>query len=114
MIALYDMSRGEHVSNLALPTSLSASGSGASSGSLAPWITALDWSDTGEWLLSGSVDGKVRVWSVERGVCVAAHSETDGALWSVKWLKKTGRNEFFATAGENRSISFYREATGSG
>ena len=57
-------------------------------------------------------DGKVKVWSIDRGVCVATHTETDKTLWSVKWLPKTGRNEFFATAGANRSISFYREAAG--
>ncbi|KAF5533116.1 GTP-binding protein beta subunit [Fusarium mexicanum] len=51
IIALYDMKHGEHVGNL----------TGHSS-----WITSLDWSDTGEYLLSGSMDGKVKVWSIER------------------------------------------------
>jgi superkiller protein 8 len=49
---------------------------------------------------------------MEQRTCVATHSESDKALWSVKWLPKTGRNEGFATAGANRSIAFYREATG--
>ncbi|SPJ78416.1 related to GTP-binding protein beta subunit-like protein [Fusarium torulosum] len=97
IIALYDMKHGEHVGNL----------TGHSS-----WITSLDWSDTGEYLLSGSMDGKVKVWSIERTACVATHSETDKALWSVKWLPKTVRSEMFCTAGANRSLSFYREATG--
>lgn len=97
IIALYDMKHGEHIGNL----------TGHSS-----WITTIDWSDTGEYLLSGSMDGKVKVWSVERSVCVATHSETDKALWAVRWLPKTGRSEMFCTAGANRSLSFYREATG--
>ncbi|KAF5658902.1 meiotic recombination rec14 [Fusarium heterosporum] len=97
IIALYDMKHGEHVGNL----------TGHSS-----WITSLDWSDTGEYLLSGSMDGKVKVWSIERTACVATHSETDKALWSVKWLPKTVRSEMFCTAGANKSLSFYREATG--
>ncbi|KAJ3527899.1 hypothetical protein NM208_g10479 [Fusarium decemcellulare] len=80
IIALYDMKHGEHVGNL----------TGHSS-----WITSLDWSDTGEFLLSGSMDGKVKVWSIERNACVATHSETDKALWSVKWLPKTARSEMF-------------------
>ncbi|KAK2597987.1 Ski complex subunit Rec14 [Conoideocrella luteorostrata] len=96
-IALYDMKHGEHVGNL----------TGHSS-----WITTIDWSDTGEYLLSGSMDGKVKVWSVERSACVATHSETDKALWAARWLPKTGKSEMFCTAGANRSISFYREATG--
>ncbi|KAH7015406.1 WD40-repeat-containing domain protein [Ilyonectria destructans] len=97
IIALYDMKHGEHIGNL----------TGHSS-----WITAVDWSDTGEFLLSGSMDGKVKVWSIERNACVATHSETDKALWTVKWLPKTVRSEMFVTAGANRSLSFYREATG--
>lgn len=57
-------------------------------------------------------DGKAKVWSIDRRECVATHTETDKTLWTVKWLPKTGRSEGFATAGANRSISFYREATG--
>lgn len=91
------MKHGEHVGNL--------SGHAA-------WITSIDWSDTGEYLLSGSLDGKVKVWSIDRNQCVATHSETDKALWSVKWLPKTAKNEMFVTAGANRSLTFYREATG--
>ncbi|KOS22629.1 Meiotic recombination protein rec14 [Escovopsis weberi] len=97
IIAIYDTKHGEHVANL----------TGHSS-----WVTSIDWSDTGEYLLSGSMDGKVKVWSIERGVCVATHSQMDKALWAVRWLPKTGRGEMFCTAGASRSISFYREATG--
>ncbi|KAI2632512.1 WD40 repeat-like protein [Hypomontagnella submonticulosa] len=97
VIAVYDTKHGEHVGNLTGHTA---------------WITSIDWNDTGEYLLSGAFDGKVKVWSIDRGACVATHSETDKALWSVKWLPKTGRNEMFCTAGANRSLTFYREATG--
>jgi superkiller protein 8 len=96
-IALYDVKHGEHVGSLT---------------GHAAWITSLDWNETGEYLLSGGFDGKAKVWSVERSVCVATHSETDKALWAVKWLPKTGRNETFCTAGANRSLTLYREATG--
>ncbi|TAQ91477.1 hypothetical protein B7494_g246 [Chlorociboria aeruginascens] len=97
VIALYDVQHGEQVANLM----------GHSA-----WIFSVDWSDTGEYLLSGAFDGKVKVWSVEQRVCVATHSETEKTLWAVKWLPKTGRSEAFATAGANRSLTFYREATG--
>lgn len=108
IIALYDMQHGEHVGNLS-PSSTSNA-----------WIMSIDWNHDGEYLLSGSLDGKVRVWDVNRGVCVATHSETDKALWSVRWLPKTdkapapgmGKGEMFCAAGANRSLTFYREATG--
>ncbi|KAI9780851.1 MAG: superkiller [Geoglossum umbratile] len=98
IIALYDAASGEQVANL--------KGNAA-------WVFAVDWSDTGEFLLSGAYDGKARVWSVTQRECVATHTETDKTLWSVKWLpKQAGMSERFVTAGANRSISFYREATG--
>ncbi|GAB7344851.1 hypothetical protein MBLNU457_3300t3 [Dothideomycetes sp. NU457] len=100
LIALYDVKNGEQVANL--------TGSGS-------WIMSLDWSPTGEYLLSGAYDGKAKVWSVERRECVATQTESDKTLWTVKWLPATPtmRNETFATAGANKSISFYREASGS-
>lgn len=65
------------------------------------------------WLIAcRAFDGKAKVWSIDQRTCVATHTETDKTLWSVKWLPKVGRNEGFATAGANSSISFYREATG--
>lgn len=117
IIVLYDTSSGEQVANL----------SGHSA-----WIMSLAWSHTGEYLLSGyvghyvsrlpsdfetdsfkrSFDGKVKVWSIDTRTCVATHSETEKCVWSVKWLPKIGKTEGFATAGANRSIAFYREATG--
>ncbi|CAD6579197.1 MAG: superkiller [Alectoria sarmentosa] len=97
VIALYDVSSGDQVATL--------------TGHRA-WVFSLDWSDTGEYLLSGAFDGKAKVWSIEQRTCVATHTETEKTLWSVKWLPKIGKNEGFATAGANRSISFYREATG--
>ena len=57
-------------------------------------------------------DGKTKVWSIDQRMCVATHRETEKTVWSVKWLPKVGKNEMFAIAGANRSISFYREATG--
>ncbi|KAL5334063.1 WD40-repeat-containing domain protein [Aspergillus crustosus] len=97
VIVLYDTSSGEQVASLT---------------GHAAWILSLSWSETGEYLLSGSFDGKVKVWSIEMRNSVATLSETEKAVWSVRWLPKVGKSEGFATAGANRSISFYREATG--
>lgn len=103
IISLYDPSSGEQVANL--------SGHAA-------WITSLDWSFTGQYLLSGSLDGKVKVWDIDRRACVATHSESDKGLWCVKWLPKgesavdRQKSERFVTVGSNRAIAIYREATG--
>ena len=114
LIALYDVGSGEQVANLRGHTS---------------WVFSLSWSNTGEFLLSGyvyshrpwhsqlrrmfrSFDGKAKIWSIDRRECVATHSETEKMLWSVNWLPKTGKSEAFATGGANRSICFYREASG--
>jgi len=103
IISLYDPSSGEQIVNL--------SGHGA-------WITSLDWSHTGQYLLSGGLDGKVKVWDIDRRTCVATHSESEKGLWCVKWLPKgeTGperaKAERFVTVGGEKAIAIYREATG--
>lgn len=103
VISLYDANSGEQVANL--------TGHDA-------WITSLDWSATGEYLLSGALDGKVKVWSIDTRSCVATMSESEKGLWAVKWLPKgqtSGEKvkaEKFATAGNSRAIAIYREASG--
>lgn len=72
----------------------------------------LSWGTLKTDTSQSSFDGKVKVWSIDTKTCVATHSETEKAVWSVKWLPKTGKSEGFATAGANRSVAFYREATG--
>ncbi|OAL47146.1 WD40 repeat-like protein [Pyrenochaeta sp. DS3sAY3a] len=98
IIALYDVNSGEQVANF--------TGHGG-------WVLSLDWSDTGEYLLSGSHDSKAKVWRVETRTCVATHSHGDKPLWTAKWLPKIpAKSEMFALAGSTNSISFYREAAG--
>ncbi|PVI08004.1 WD40 repeat-like protein [Periconia macrospinosa] len=96
-VALYDVTSGEQVANL----------SGHSG-----WVLTLDWSDTGEYLLSGSHDSKAKVWRIETRTCVATHSHGDKPLWSAKWLPKNTRSEMFALGGGNNTINIYREAAG--
>lgn len=99
IIALYDTQSGEQVANF--------TGHGS-------WIMTLDWNFSGEYLLSGSYDGKAKIWSIERRECVATQTESEKCLWAVKWLwhSPTARNEVFVGAGAGRSLSFYREASG--
>lgn len=100
IIALYDTQSGEQVANLT---------------GHASWVMSLDWNWSGEYLLSGCYDGKAKVWSLERRECVATQTESDKCLWAVKWLPlvKGARSEMFVTAGAGKTLSFYREATGS-
>ena len=100
IISLYDTSSGQQVAVLT---------------GHASWIMSLDWNWSGEFLVSGSYDGKAKVWSVERRECVATQTEGDaGRIWSVKWLLKSAqaRNEMFVTAGTGGRMAFYREASG--
>lgn len=97
VIAIYDVKHGEQVANL---TGHSA------------WIFSIDWSETGEYLISGSSDGKVKVWSIDQRSVVSTYSETGQTLWSVKFIPKKERIERFVTAGASRSICLYREASG--
>jgi len=98
VIALFDPITGDQVANLTGHQS---------------WIFSLDWSHTGEYMLSAGWDGKVKVWNVETRQCVATQHESAKTIWSCTWLPKvSGRSESFAAAGASRSISFYREATG--
>lgn len=104
IIALYATGSGEQIANL--------TGHGS-------WIMSLDWNWSGEFLLSGSWDGRAKVWSIERRECVATQTEGSGgegggALWSVKWLPKSAsqRNETFVVAGAGKALRFYREASG--
>ncbi|KIX94476.1 uncharacterized protein Z520_09862 [Fonsecaea multimorphosa CBS 102226] len=103
IISLYDPTSGEQIANL--------SGHAA-------WITDLDWNHNGQYVLSGSLDGKVKVWDIERRVCVATHGESEKGLWCVKWQPKgetsveRQKAERFITVGSNKAIAIYREATG--
>ncbi|KAF2085975.1 WD40 repeat-like protein [Saccharata proteae CBS 121410] len=97
-IAIYDVVSGEQVANFA---------------GHAAWVMCLDWSDTGEYLLSSSFDGKAKIWSLESRTCVATHSQSEKTLWAAKWLPKTTRSEMFAVAGAERSVGIWREASGS-
>ncbi|KAK3114988.1 Ski complex subunit Rec14 [Teratosphaeriaceae sp. CCFEE 6253] len=99
IIALYDTRSGEQIANLP--------GHGS-------WIMSVDWNWSGEYLLSGGYDGKVKVWSMERRECVATQTESEKCLWAVKWLPKSAsaRNETFVTGGAGKTLAFYREASG--
>ncbi|KAF2399270.1 WD40 repeat protein [Trichodelitschia bisporula] len=103
IIAVYDVKTGDQV--------MTFTGHKA-------WVMSLDFNATGEYLLSGAYDGRLKIWSIENRACVATHGETAKCLWCVRWLPKAvakgqTRGEMFAVAGQAKSISFYREASGS-
>lgn len=102
LISLYDTSSGETVALLR--------GHEA-------WITSVDWSHTGEYLVSASLDGKVKIWSVETRQCVCTMTDGEGrGIWGTKWVPRregeSGKAERFVTGGNGGSIGIYREASG--
>lgn len=83
------------------------------------WIFSLAWSSTGEYLLSGSYDGKVKVWSMETMSIGNTQTENSSPILCVAWLEKGwgqgvigGKNKGFVTVGEDKAIRWYREAGG--
>ncbi|KAJ5740942.1 hypothetical protein N7493_000814 [Penicillium malachiteum] len=99
VILLYDTASGEQIGTL--------SGHEA-------WVVSLSWSFTGEYLLSSSFDGKVKVWNIETKACVSTQAQNDQVVWSTKWFVKSvnGKSDAFAMAGADKNILFYREASG--
>lgn len=104
LISLYDPKSGEQVAQLR--------GHEA-------WVTSLDWSNTGEYLVSVSLDGKIKIWSVETRQCVCTMTDGEGrGLWGVKWLPRgeasvdRSKAERFVSVGNGGSIGIYREASG--
>ena len=60
-----------------------------------------------------SFDGKVKVWSVDTGTCVATQNEATAAVYAVQSIQRgSGIGEGFVAAGGNKSIYYYRETTG--
>lgn len=104
-ISLYSTESGEHVVNL----------SGHEG-----WIFCVDWSEAGEHFLSVDYSGKCKIWSIESRSCVATQSESEEPLLCGAWLKPGwgkgivgGHNQGIVTVGIDRSIRWYREASGS-
>lgn len=74
------------------------------------WIFSLDWNETGELLLSTSIDTKVRVWDMSQRTCVSTLHESAGSVWCGRWHRDPhfqGPSKFLA-AGEDRTLRYYR------
>ncbi|KAF8533740.1 WD40-repeat-containing domain protein [Trichophaea hybrida] len=98
VIALFDVLSGEQIANL----------TGHSS-----WVFSVAWNPVGDHLISGSFDGKVKVWSVDTFSCVATQNEATAAVHTVQSIPRgSGIGEGFVAAGANKNIYYYRETTG--
>ncbi|KAI5841299.1 WD40 repeat protein [Tricharina praecox] len=77
------------------------------------WVFSVAWNSIGDHLISGSFDGKVKVWSVDTGSCVATQNEATAAIHTVQSIPRgAGIGEGFVAAGANKSIYYYRESAG--
>ncbi|KAJ2453486.1 Ski complex subunit Rec14 [Coemansia sp. RSA 2336] len=75
------------------------------------WVLSAEMHPNGTYIASGSVDTKVKIWDVAQRTCVETHSQHEQAVWNVSWQKSsddvTVSRPMLASAGEDRSITFY-------
>lgn len=76
-------------------------------------ITCVDWNASGELLVTGSIDGRVKVWNVPRKECVGTFTENVGhKVWCVRWCKMgNSRLEGFVVGGSEKVLRFYLPTT---
>ncbi|KAA0166328.1 hypothetical protein FNF31_01552 [Cafeteria roenbergensis] len=58
-------------------------------------VTALALSPGEDWLLTGSTDGSIRLWSIPAAQCVAVYRAAAGPVWGLEW--SPGLPSFFAS-----------------
>lgn len=78
-------------------------------------VYSLDFDQSGARLLSVAGDGQARVWSVEDRQCICTVRDADGPLFAGAWLPTsaiTGSRIGLVTAGYDRTLRTYREASG--
>ncbi|KAI5819409.1 WD40-repeat-containing domain protein [Pyronema omphalodes] len=97
-ISLFDVASGDLVNNLTGHSAI---------------VFSVAWNPVGDHVISGSVDGKVKVWSVDTFQCVATQNEASLGIYSVQTIPKgSGIGDGFIAVGANKSIYYYRESAG--
>lgn len=131
-ISLYDTRFGELVGNLTTPSH--SSSAKASINAHEGWIFAIDFNETGQLLVSGGFDGKLRVWDTETRerestIYLSPDDFPDeetanlggdlSGILDVKFIKKgirgaTGSdtNDGIVCVGMDRGVRWFREAGG--
>ncbi|ODV92164.1 hypothetical protein CANCADRAFT_30407 [Tortispora caseinolytica NRRL Y-17796] len=78
------------------------------------WVFSLDWSSSGDYLLSGGYDGNIKIWDARTTECIATHSEADhsSAIFSLQWTPIGPRRSYqgFVAAGSDMTLRIYRLA----
>lgn len=57
-------------------------------------------------LLSASVDGTIRLWSLEAWVCLIVYKGHDGPVWNVRWHPF---GHYFATCGRDKTVRVWSQ-----
>lgn len=97
-VTLYDARSGEQIASIQGHSNI---------------ITCVDWTSSGELLVTGSIDGRIKVWNVPRRECVGTFTENVGhKIWCAKWCKM-GNNklEGFVVGGSEKVLRFYLPTT---
>lgn len=83
------------------------------------YVYSIDFDEEGERLLSVAGNGKAKVWSLATREALFTLSENNLPLFTCAWVPTrantiAGAPIGFVTAGVDRGLRFYREASGSG
>eukprot|EP00826_Nyctotherus_ovalis_P001892 TRINITY_DN1034_c0_g1_i2.p1 TRINITY_DN1034_c0_g1~~TRINITY_DN1034_c0_g1_i2.p1 ORF type:complete len:401 (+),score=109.59 TRINITY_DN1034_c0_g1_i2:1066-2268(+) len=68
-------------------------------------VTCLNFSPTGYFLLSGSLDGTIKLWSIHMGVALMTFKAHTLPIWDLKFA---GIGYYFASACEDRTACVWR------
>jgi WD40 repeat protein len=72
-------------------------------------VVSVDFSPTGNWLITGHEDGLLRLWSITQNRQLRLFQGHDSWVWDVIW---TADGEYIISASEDRTLRVWQVTTG--